>query len=423
MIIAHVYNPVLKSYIDNNHPDYKNQVIRTPCTYKLVAEYSEYVKNNDVIYYEVGFMAAVLKTPIENVLSTDQIKLIKDKKALLAIDLSLEVYESQISEVYENLIIRDNIPPEQILLLSHTLDYTDRIQKQALLNNKPLIKYEYFPYWIRLQQTAYKNDCAMFNLDSLNHKNSGLYCERTNKKFLFLNNNWKDHRVALLCLLNNYDLIKDSYTSFSGKPEREGLYQRLLRSKETIPNWLEKEQTNTVEQNWQTWTNYAVNNFPNLKDQIINGSDIGSKLPLILDVKQFPLHIAYIPQTPLLKFYKNTYFSVVTESGYQSNVETFITEKPFKAITYKHPFVYCSHPHSLKKLKQMGYKTFDGIINENYDKELDPSKRMLMIADEVNRLCNLNDQQLKQFKQECIPIVEYNFDRFMNEKSFIQKVL
>lgn len=422
MIIDHVYNPNLVPYLDDNHTDFKGKIIKSPSTYKLVSEHSEYVKNNDAIYYEVGFKATHLRIPIDKVLSQDQIRAIKDKKVLLLVDLSLETIENQIPELYENLIVRDQIPADQVVLLSHTLDYVDRIKKYAELYNCPLIKYEYYPYWIRLQQVAYKNDCDTYGASYLDHKNSGLFSV-TSKKFLLLNNNWKEHRIALLCLLNKYDLLKDSYTSFSGKPEREGLYKRLLNSKQPIPDWLKKEQTNTTSENWNVWLTYTTEQFNALKEDIMLGSNIGEKLPLLLDIKNFPLNIAYIQQTHLLRFYRNTYFSVVTESGYKNNIETHITEKPFKAITYKHPFIYCSHPYSLEKIRNMGYKTFDGIIDESYDRELDPNKRMMMIVDEVKKLCNLSVNELINFKQACLPIVEYNFQRFINEKSFIQKVL
>jgi hypothetical protein len=423
MIIHHAYNPKLTTYFDNHHPDYPHtQKIKSPSTYRLVAEHSEYVKNYDCIFYEIGWLASALETPIESVLSAEYIASIKNKNTLLLVDMSFEVNQDQIPQIYKNLIVRDNLPAEQIVLISTTLDYIDKIKEQAALYNKPLIRYEYFPYFIRFQQSCYKKDCREFNR-GLDHNNSGLYYETTPKKFLYLNNTWKEHRIALICLLQHYGVLSDSFVSFSGKPLREGLYQRLVKARKPIPEWLEKEQTNTVQQNWETWVKYAQDEFVDISDQISSGRTIGNSLPLTLDIKEFPHHIGSLSQVRLIRYYKDTYFSVVTESGYKNNVESHLTEKAFKAITYKHPFVYCSHAYSLEKLRYMGYKTFDGIINEEYDKELNPSKRMLMIADEVKRLCSLNPEQLLQFKKDCLPIVEYNFNKFINEKSFIQTVL
>lgn len=420
MIIDHIINPKLVPYIDDLHTDYSGKIIKSPCTYTLVAEHSEYVQKNDVIYYEIGFEAKHLSTPLIRLLSNEQIHSIKDKKVLLMVDLSLETRSDQIAEVYNNLVIKEQLPPSQIVIISHTLDYVERINDYAKLNNTQPIRYEYFPYWVRLQQITYKNDCTRYNIP-VEHNNSGLYRE-TNKKFLFLNNNWKEHRVALLCLLNDYDLLKDSFTSFTSKPQREGLYDNLVKNKQPIPDWLLAEQNNTIEQNWSVWLEYATQMFPKLINSIVRGSS-SIILPFTLDLKEFPLSIAYTSQTSLIKFYKNTYFSVVTAARYHGYNENHVDEKPFKPITYKHPFVYCGQPYSLRHLRQMGYRTFDGIIDESYDTELDPNKRMLMVADEIKRLSNLNEIELVKFKQECIPIVEYNFNRFINEKSFIQKVL
>jgi len=57
----------------------------------------------------------------------------------------------------------------------------------------------------------------------------------------------------------------------------------------------------------------------------------------------------------------------------------------------------------------MGYKTFDGLIDESYDNETDDNKRMLMIVNEIERLCNLSDTELETFLIEAKKIVDHNF--------------
>lgn len=422
MIIEHVVSPTLKPFLEQHHPDYRGKIIKSPSTYKLVAEHSEYVKNNDVVYYEAGFNASSLKVPISQVLSPEHIEKIRNRQLLLIVDFSLELHDDYVPELYKNLIVRDDIPAEQIVLLAHTLDYKNRIEETAKLYGKPLVKYEYYPYWIRSQQVTFKNSLQDLGANTIDHNNSGLYFKNTQRKFLFLNNNWKEHRITLLCLLQHFNLLDYSYVSFSGKPEREGLYKRLVQSKQPIPQWLEKEQTNTLAENWDVWIDQSVNKYKDIGVEIRSGSNIVDKLPLTLDMEDRPLHIPYMSQTRLMKYYKNTFFSVVTESGFDHH-ETFITEKVFKAISHKHPFIFCGETHSLQRLQQMGYKTFNNIIDESYDNESDPNKRMLLICREIEKLCKMNETETETFKEQCKPIVEYNFDRFFNEKSFIIKVL
>jgi len=71
----------------------------------------------------------------------------------------------------------------------------------------------------------------------------------------------------------------------------------------------------------------------------------------------------------------------------------------------------------------MGYKTFDGIIDENYDLENDSDKRMHRILNEIERICNFNDQQLKEFKEKCLPIIEHNYQVYMTKTNYITKMI
>jgi hypothetical protein len=44
----------------------------------------------------------------------------------------------------------------------------------------------------------------------------------------------------------------------------------------------------------------------------------------------------------------------------------------------------------LKKLRELGFRTFAGVLNEHYDEIEDHSMRLKMVADEIQRLCNLD---------------------------------
>ena len=58
---------------------------------------------------------------------------------------------------------------------------------------------------------------------------------------------------------------------------------------------------------------------------------------------------------------------------------TFITEKTDKPISSAQPFIVVSTPFFLKKLKELGYKTFDRWWDESYDEIEDDSKRIIEI--------------------------------------------
>ena len=67
-----------------------------------------------------------------------------------------------------------------------------------------------------------------------------------------------------------------------------------------------------------------------------------------------------------------------------------------------------STPHTLRKLQEFGFKTFDGFIDESYDKELDDLKRTQMIFDELDKFRNKSDKELKDWWKEILPVLEHN---------------
>jgi hypothetical protein len=70
-------------------------------------------------------------------------------------------------------------------------------------------------------------------------------------------------------------------------------------------------------------------------------------------------------------------------------------------------------------MRSIGYKTFGSIINEDYDSEEDDCKRMLMIVDEIDRLCNLSDNELRVFLDSAKEITEYNYNVLLNKTEFL----
>jgi len=87
-----------------------------------------------------------------------------------------------------------------------------------------------------------------------------------------------------------------------------------------------------------------------------------------------------------------------------------------------HPFILVSVPHSLDILRRMGYKTFSPIIDERYDLEEEDSKRMIMIANEIERLANLTPAELEIFLAASKEIVEFNFKNLISKQSFIEEL-
>ena len=95
----------------------------------------------------------------------------------------------------------------------------------------------------------------------------------------------------------------------------------------------------------------------------------------------------------------------------------FASEKIFRSIYNKMPFVVFGKPGYLKLLKQFGYKTFDSLFDESYDDIQDRQERAEFIAKDLKRFCNLGDKQKLILIESAKDIVEHNFKILSNPKN------
>ena len=85
-----------------------------------------------------------------------------------------------------------------------------------------------------------------------------------------------------------------------------------------------------------------------------------------------------------------------------------LTEKTLRPIACGVPFITLATPGTLAYLKDYGFKTFSPIINEDYDQETDPLKRMQMIIAEMNRIAKLDRADKTLLWEKLYEIADYN---------------
>jgi len=88
---------------------------------------------------------------------------------------------------------------------------------------------------------------------------------------------------------------------------------------------------------------------------------------------------------------------------------TFITEKVFKPILLKKPFIIVSTPNFFVDFKKLGFKSFSPLINERYDSKLDNATRMRYISKEIYRINRLSAAEMNLLIDKCKPIAEHNY--------------
>jgi hypothetical protein len=102
---------------------------------------------------------------------------------------------------------------------------------------------------------------------------------------------------------------------------------------------------------------------------------------------------------------------VVTETVY-SGRRQHLTEKTFKPICLRVPFVLVSTAGSLEYLRRYGFRTFGSIWNEAYDLEADDDARLQKISALLKDLDDQPPQELQKIYHACIPTLEHNFRHF-----------
>lgn len=139
------------------------------------------------------------------------------------------------------------------------------------------------------------------------------------------------------------------------------------------------------------------------------------ELPWV-DRKNYPWHNH--DQDMYEKPYNETKCNIVSETNVDHN-EIFLTEKVWKAIIAEQPFVVHGQTGYLKKLNQLGFKSFQNCFDESYDNELDHEKRIEKI---VVTLKDIKKRDANQFYQETFDIRQHNKNFFWNKNKLSDSI-
>jgi hypothetical protein len=125
------------------------------------------------------------------------------------------------------------------------------------------------------------------------------------------------------------------------------------------------------------------------------------------------------------KIYKNSWYSIVAETN--TTADGFFSEKTAKCFLAKRIFVFFGKQKQLKKLRELGYMTFNSIIDESYDEIVDDKERWELAFKEVLKLIELNPKEIYEKMDD---VLEHNKRKLLNQterlnslKSFLVKHL
>ena len=118
-------------------------------------------------------------------------------------------------------------------------------------------------------------------------------------------------------------------------------------------------------------------------------------------------------------FFENTFCHIATETLYYGTC-LHLTEKSFRPIINRRPFILAGPPNSLEYLRNYGFKTFSGFWDESYDQETDGNKRLDKIRDLIQHINSMSFTEMEATLAKMDDILEYNFNHFYT--GFAEKI-
>jgi hypothetical protein len=129
-----------------------------------------------------------------------------------------------------------------------------------------------------------------------------------------------------------------------------------------------------------------------------------------LDFDQRNDHGTLVP-----KYHVNSYCNIVLESQFDVDQSggCFITEKTFKPIKHGQMFFVAGGAGSLQALRDLGYRVFDGILDNQYDLEHNHTQRWIKLTKAIYDA----RQKLPELFERCRSDIEHNQQLFVSSKT------
>lgn len=387
-------------YINVNLRDDDQQIdYRTDSIYIQLDHWNDH----DYWYCEIFMGECFYKYKIETLISSDILNKIKtDDNTFLVICNSHEAFHSIVGPIYKTLIIESKIPAKKIILMSESADLCLAVKKVADNLHQEYVNV----LWATAFQHGMKLDKKNIDKSQIEPAET-LTSKSYPKKFINLNRRWRLHRPVTVALLKCLNLLEYGYVSISQDINLETMgltwantYEWMIKRYNYDPINL-----NLIKSN--------MNEITDMPDMYVDTTDLKTNRAILTDSTDY--------------YYANSLFSLVSETNFYNDSRQgggrFLSEKTFKPIAKRHPFIIITVPRTLELIRSIGYKTFHPWINEDYDLELDDDLRLNKILKEVERICHLTDSEVEEFLINVRPIVEHNYTILMNKEINLRKML
>lgn len=299
------------------------------------------------------------------------------------LDFSMESFVyNNFFQIIENYFVSHNIPLNKVIYMTGCPNGEELYKQFCIERGKPpvqmlkVLSWDAFE-WNMSHECMNDTYAVDRNIDNIN------------KTFLSLNYRYRPHRMDLLLAFYKNGLLDSSLFTFPAiSPESNQMFINVVdRSMTSRLNITEEEL------------------------QYIQQTILPLKIDAIASDHRRHGEMTMEHGRSMERFYKSTLMSVVTEThAYQYAIAE--TEKTFKPIKYKHPFILVGATNSLKYLKNKGYKTFSNWFSEDYDEIDNHRDRIIHISNLCKEIDGWDRDTKSKFIIETEEVVNHNFELF-----------
>ena len=322
------------------------------------------------------------------------INLVKDGNGYIFLDFSVEAFiePRHLNAMHSYFKHIHQIPLHKIIYLTGAVNAKEVYDKFCLDNNIPDDPSH------RLTVMSYAASEHIFARNMAGGEPEYNVDFVPEKLFLSWNRRYRPHRIRMITLLEKNNLVDRSYISFP-KNDIE------------TPTTTFKQLANIL---------YKGTLFPHHGSVSITHDHINSldnKLPLVLDGEEDIVQMCSDEHNVNRHYYQNSLVSLITETNYD-NLEVTLTEKSFKPLKEKHPFIIVGVAGCLQGLRDLGYKTFGDFWDESYDTITDSFDRMRKLDEILQEIGSWEHNKILEFKRQVKPILEHNYQVLKNSSRY-----
>ena len=287
-----------------------------------------------------------------------------------------QAFEERVNLVYDNC--------DQIIILcselhQRTIDFIQRYDRPKIvyficgyLNQQPIHSRVYqWIDWFIIASDFYKHNTHVLDTIISNHPK--------NKIFDILLGQPKSQRTTIHNYINQHS-----------------------HNEQVIMTYMTDYNKTIQQQNQSGWINEDGIEFP-----------IEESKWTVTAIKYYGVSMTLSSVVPI-SIYNQTAYSIVAETNYENHY-SFFTEKIVKPILAERLFLVFSGQHYLRNLRRLGFKTFDGIIDESYDNVEDTNLRFQLIFKQMEYLFATPQEEVLQ---QIHNIVQHN-KRVMLETDWV----